>query len=176
MNKLFLLTCSLGMALLTSACVDNNQNPLDNLLSSTKNTFSAITGSDSLEINYDEPQGFTTSINGDDYFLTIYKDRVHTLSYIGDAEPALLFKIIQKTPTAFSAECIADVSYDKWSNKHPDGAVFGKMSGDELVITFSNNRLDITDNNLKTITLKRYDGDVTGFIQSKKAIFTRKIK
>ena len=175
MNKNFFIMCALGIAFSTSACVNNNQNPLDNLLSSTKKTFSTLTSSSSSEINYDKPQGFTTSINGDDCFITIYKDRVHSLFYIGDAEPALLFKITNKTPTSFSAICVADVSFDKWNNKHPKGTISGEMLGDNLIITFSNPDVDITGNNLKSITLKKVNSDINGFIEEKKNIFNRKI-
>ena len=175
MNKLCMLTCSLGILLSASACVGNTQNPLDSFVNSTKNTFIAMTGSASSGINYAEPQGFTASVNGDDYFLTIYNGRVHTLFYIGDAEPALLFKITKSDAGSFTAECVADVSFDKWNSKHPSGTISGKMSGDDLVITFSNDNMDVTGYNLKSLTLKKVRDDVTGFVQSKKNIFDKKI-
>lgn len=176
MNKMLCLMCALGVVFFTSACADNNQNPLNNLLNSTKETLNTFVGSASSEIRYDEPQGFTTSINGDDYYLTIYKDRIHSSFYIGDAEPALLFKITQKTSTSFSATCIADVSFDKWSDKHPNGTISGEMSGDNLRITFSNPTVDVTGYNLTLITLKKVNSDISDFIQAKKSIFDRKIK
>ena len=76
---------------------------------------------------------------------------------------------------SFTAECVADVSFDKWNSKHPSGTISGKMSGDDLVITFSNDNMDVTGYNLKSLTLKKVKDDVTGFVQSKKNIFDKKI-
>ena len=73
--------CSLGLLVATPACAGTLE-ALDGMLDSAEKILGAADGTQSSAssgINYTEPQGLTTTVNGDDYYLTIDKDRVHTV-------------------------------------------------------------------------------------------------
>lgn len=178
MKRWMTALCFLGLLVATPAFAGTLE-ALDGMLDSAEKILGAADRtrpSASSGISYAEPQGFTATVNGDDYYLTIYKDRVHTVYYVGDGEGALLFKITQRTPTSFSATCVADVSYDKWNKKHPKGTMTGTLSGDALTVVFSSPDVNVSGSGKKRMTVKRVNEDVSEFIQSRKYLFSRPLK
>ena len=178
MKRWMTALCFLGLLVATPACAGTLE-ALDGMLDSAEKILGAADRtrpSASSGISYAEPQGFTATVNGDDYYLTIYKDRVHTVYYVGDGEGALLFKITQRTLTSFSATCVADVSDGAWNNSHPKGTMTGTLSGDVLTVVFSSPDVNVSGSGKTRMTVKRVNEDVSEFIQSKKSIFTRTLK
>lgn len=177
MKRLF-STAVLSLTLLSptaghAGALDILSNPLD---LADKN-LTAVTGqqadSSLTQLNYSEPMGFSGIIpsGGDECFVTINKDRVHVLTYVGDGEYALLFKLTKKNPDSFTATCMADVSYNMWHKKHPKGGISGKLSKGKLILSFSNANVTPYGNQQAPITLTRAKDGVQEFVQQRKQFF-----
>lgn len=178
MKRGMTVLCFLGL-LATTPAFAGTLEALDGMLDSAEKILGAADGTQSSAssgISCAEPQGFTTTVNGDDYYLTIYKDRIHTVYYVGDGEGALLFKMTERTPTSFSATCVADVSDGAWNDSHPKGTMTGTLSGDTLTVVFSSPDVNVSGSGKTRMTVKRVNEDVSEFIRSRKSIFTRPLK
>lgn len=152
---------------------------LSNALDAADKTLTAVTGQQaSDQLCYTKPMGFSGVVpsGGDDCFVTINKDRVHMLTYVGDGEYALLFKLTKKAPDSFTATCVADVTGNKWNKKHPKGSISGKLSKGKLVLSFSNASITPYGTQEAPMTLSRVKDGVDSFVQKRKNIFERKMK
>lgn len=178
MKRLF-SAAVLSLALLSPAA--GHAGALDMLsgaLNAADKALTAVTGQQSAQFSYTEAMGFSGVIpsGGDDCFVTINKDRVHMLTYVGDGEYALLFKLTKKEPDSFTATCVADVTGNKWNKKHPKGSISGKLSKGKLVLSFSNASVTPYGTQEAPMTLSRVKEGVESFVQKRKNIFERKMK
>ena len=152
---------------------------LSNALDAADKTLSVVAGQRaSDQFCYTKPMGFSGLVpsGGDDCFVTINKDRVHMLTYVGDAEYALLFKLTKKTPDSFTATCVAEVTGNKWNKKHPKGSISGKLSKGKLVLSFSNASVTPYGTQEAPMTLSKVKDGVESFVQKRKNIFEKKLK
>ena len=152
---------------------------LSNALDAADKTLSVVAGQRaSDQFCYTKPMGFSGLVpsGGDDCFVTINKDRVHMLTYVGDAEYALLFKLTKKTPDSFTATCVAEVTGNKWNKKHPKGSISGKLSKGKLVLSFSNANVTPYGTQEAPMTLSKVKDGVESFVKQRKNIFEKKLK
>jgi hypothetical protein len=178
MKRLF-SAAVLSLALLSPAA--GHAGALDMLsgaLNAADKALSSVTGQQTDQLSYTEPMGFSGIIpsGGDECFVTINKDRVHMLTYVGDGEYALLFKLTKKNPDSFTATCVADVSYNKWNKKHPKGSISGKLSKGKLILSFGNANVTPYGDQQAPMTLTRAKDGVGSFVQKRKNIFEKKLK